>query len=380
MESLFLELNNSKKNKPIFEYSSITEFNSHYKTYFSEDYAKRFVKYQDIDKCNNGFGNKQSKLTVMKKTIKINTEINTIRDLIQLTNNYPLSPHVTYDINIEGIHKIREYLLQLDSFIGLDELKENLIDQLIYFMYENGDDYLHTVLYGPPGTGKTEIAKLLGNIYTKLGILKKGSFLKVTRSDFVAGYLGQTAIKTRKLIEDNLGGVIFIDEAYAMGNTERQDSFSKEALDTLCELLSNHKSEIMVIIAGYREELNACFFSYNPGLISRFAWQFDIAEYSPLQLHDIFYKKVSDAGWYIADNVVNKEWFEKNMDSFKSYGRDAEQLFSKCKICYYRRIFGKKYSKKILEDVDLQNGFKKYKQFTGKKDNTKESTPNYMYT
>ena len=100
---------------------------------------------------------------------------------------------------------------------------------------------------------------LLGKIYTKLGILSKGTFVKATRSDFVAGYLGQTAIKTRKLIEDNLGGVVFIDEAYAMGNEEKRDSFSKEALDTLCELLSDHKSELMVIIAGYKEELDKCF-------------------------------------------------------------------------------------------------------------------------
>jgi hypothetical protein len=148
----------------------------------------------------------------------------------------------------------------------------------------------------------------------------------------------------------------------------------------LCELMSSHKKELMVIIAGYRKELNTCFFSYNPGLISRFAWQFEIPEYSALQLHEIFYKKVSDAGWYVADNVGNKEWFEKNMDSFKSYGRDVEQLFSKCKICYYRRIFGRKTSKKLLEEIDLNNGFKKYKQFSGEKNNTKESTPNFMYT
>ena len=229
------------------------------------------------------------------------------------------------------------------------------------------------------GLGKTEIAKILGNIYTKLGILKNGTFMKVTRSDFVSGYLGQTALKTRKLIEDNLGGVIFIDEAYSMGNEEKQDSFSKEALDTLCELLSNHKNEIMVIIAGYRKELNTCFFNYNPGLISRFAWQFEISEYSPLQLHKIFCKKVADAGWRIAENVGGEAWFEENMDYFKNYGRDIEHLLSKCKICYYRRIFGTQNTKKI-ETVDLTNGFQKYIQFSGEKNNKKESSPNFMYT
>ncbi|NBR98478.1 MAG: AAA family ATPase, partial [Betaproteobacteria bacterium] len=113
------------------------------------------------------------------------------------------------------------------------------------------------------GTGKTEIAKIIGQIFSKLGILKKGTFRKVTRSDLIAGYLGQTAIKTNDVINDCLGGVLFIDEAYSLGNSEKKDSFSKECIDTLCEALSNHKDNFMVIIAGYENELKECFFNYN---------------------------------------------------------------------------------------------------------------------
>ena len=182
-----------------------------------------------------------------------------MEDLYKLADDYPPNDDVDYSIYMNGIHKIKPYLKELLSFVGLEELKENLLDQIIYFIHQPPDDYLHTVLYGPPGTGKTEIAKILGKIYSKLGILSKESFIKVTRSDFVAGYLGQTAIKTRKLIEENLGGVIFIDEAYALGNQEKRDSFSKEALDTLCELLSDYKDRLMVIIAGYKTELEQCF-------------------------------------------------------------------------------------------------------------------------
>jgi SpoVK/Ycf46/Vps4 family AAA+-type ATPase len=118
------------------------------------------------------------------------------------------------------------------------------------------NDYMHTVIYGPPGTGKTEVAKIIGKIYSNMGILGKNIFKKVTRSDLVAGFLGQTAIKTKDVIKESLGGVLFIDEAYSLGNNEKKDSFSKECIDTLCEALSDHKDNLMVIIAGYENELN----------------------------------------------------------------------------------------------------------------------------
>ena len=356
--------------------------NSLFDDIYGAQYENIFKQYMDLDKCNEGFitpKNRTNSKLICKKTIEVKVKINTIEDLIKLTQDYPLYSDVEYDINIKGIHKIKEYLIKLNSFIGLDDLKENILDQIIYFIHnERDDDFLHTVLYGPPGTGKTEIAMILGNIYTKLGILDKGTFVKVTRSDFVAGYLGQTAIKTRKLIEDNLGGVIFIDEAYAMGNEEKRDSFSKEALDTLCELLSDHKQNLMVIIAGYKNELDKCFFSYNPGLQSRFAWQFQIHEYSPKQLSLIFNKKVTESKWFLDENVANEEWFTENINHFKNYGRDVENLFSKCKICHFRRSFGSKSKSHILTIVDLNDGFKKFIKHNSS--NNVETRPSFMYT
>lgn len=373
---------NSSQGNTYIPANKMSEYsNTLYNIYFPENYEERFQKYNDLDKCNEGFKRKKSRPTTKpkKKRIAVKTEINSLQDLIMLTDKYPNYDNISYDINIKGLHKIKDHLKELNSFVGLEDLKETILDQLVYFMHTNSDDYLHTVLYGPPGTGKTEVAKILGQIYTKLGILDKGTFIKVTRSDFVAGYLGQTAIKTRKLIEDNLGGVIFIDEAYAMGNQEKRDSFSKEALDTLCEMLSNHKRDLMVIIAGYRDELDACFFSYNPGLESRFAWQFEIHEYNANQLSLIFKKKVLDAKWELETGIANEKWFEENMDSFKNYGRDIENLFSKCKICHFRRIFGQQETKKRITSEDLKRGFNKFKNFN-KPMNKKESSPNFMYT
>jgi hypothetical protein len=387
MERLINALDGEHKLPEVPEYrlelKNMRGYSDHlYVQNFLPDYEDRFSKYKDIDHCNEGFLRRIHRpLAHNKKHITVNANVQSLEDLIKLSNDYPRNANIKYSIDLSGLHQTVPYLEKLNSFVGLTELKENLLDQLIYFMHENQDDYLHTVLYGPPGTGKTEIAKLLGLIYTKVGILKKGSFVKVTRSDFVAGYLGQTAIKTKKLVEDNLGGVIFIDEAYAMGNQEQRDIFSKEALDTLCESLSDHKNELMVIIAGYKEELDKCFFSYNPGLESRFAWRFEMKAYTPQELAAIFKKKMIEAKWHISENIKLESWFEENKDSFKNYGRDVENLISKCKICHFRRIFGAKENIHTLSAKDLEAGLVKFKQHhLDSNKNEKESTPNFMYT
>jgi len=224
-------------------------------------------------------------------------------------------------------------------------------------------DFMHTVIYGPPGSGKTEVAKIIGRIFSNLGILTKKTFKKVSRNDLVAGYLGQTAIKTKDMIKASLGGVLFIDEAYSLGNSEKRDSFAKECVDTLCEALSEHKHNWMVIIAGYEKELNDCFFSLNEGLNSRFTWRFKLDAYKPSELKSIYEKQVRDYGWTIASSgttaALPESWFETRMDYFTTYGRDMETLFTKTKIAHSRRVFCLPMSeKKTITFDDLDNGFK----------------------
>ncbi|NBP66616.1 MAG: AAA family ATPase, partial [Bacteroidetes bacterium] len=225
-------------------------------------------------------------------------------------------------------------------------------------------DFMHTVIYGPPGSGKTEVAKIIGRIFSNLGILHKKIFKKVSRNDLVAGYLGQTAIKTKDMIKASLGGVLFIDEAYSLGNSEKRDSFAKECVDTLCEALSEHKHNWMVIIAGYEKELNDCFFSLNEGLNSRFTWRFKLDEYKPGELKSIYEKQVHDYGWTIAGGggggeTLSESWFASRMDYFTTYGRDMETLFTKTKIAHSRRVFClPSTEKKIITFTDLENGFK----------------------
>lgn len=221
-------------------------------------------------------------------------------------------------------------------------------------------DFMHTVIYGPPGSGKTEVAKIIGRIFSNLGILTKKTFKKVSRNDLIAGYLGQTAIKTKDMIKASLGGVLFIDEAYSLGNSEKRDSFAKECVDTLCEALSEHKHNWMVIIAGYEKELNDCFFSLNEGLNSRFTWRFKLDAYKPDELKSIYEKQVRDYGWTTTNtSTLPESWFAARMDYFTTYGRDMETLFTKTKIAHSRRVFCLPVSeKKIITMDDLENGYK----------------------
>ena len=341
--------------------------------------------------------------------ININIEINSIADLIKLCNDYKLAENVEYNIDMKSLHKIKDDLIDLNNMIGMKTLKENIVDQLLFYLQnlhisrQNNKtknrahvvtgDFLHTVIYGSPGTGKTEVAKIIGRIYSNLGVIKskppalssdkkkfslsslsslsptsqlspsppppssRSKFKKVTRSDLIAGYLGQTALKTKDVIKDSLGGVLFIDEAYSLGNIEKRDSFAKECIDTLCEALSDNKDNLMVIIAGYEKDLNECFFSYNDGLDSRFIWRFKVDDYTAEDLRDIFVKKVGDMGWSVCEEL-RIEWFEKNMKYFKFFGRDMETLFTKTKIAHSRRVFCK--SEEIKTKItmkDLENGF-----------------------
>ena len=300
--------------------------------------------------------------------INIETELNNIADILTLIKTYKLDPAIKYNINMKILHDIKEPLEELNNMIGMKQLKSNIVDQILYFvqdLHKNKDDsgdFMHTVIYGPPGTGKTELAKIMGKIYGKIGVLTKGTFKKVTRSDLIAGYLGQTALKTRDVIKEAIGGVLFIDEAYSLGSPDKRDSFSKECIDTLCEALSDNKDDLMVIIAGYEHELKECFFNYNQGLDSRFTWRFKTDEYNAEDLYNIFLKKVTDIGWGIEENSkITADWFKKNLSYFKFYGRDIETLLAKIKIAHSSRVFCKpEIVKKQINLKDLDKGFESY--------------------
>ena len=304
------------------------------------------------------------------KRIEIDAKINNFEDLIAIVNKYEYCEDTEYNIDLKALTKIKPELLELHSMIGLSEFKNSILNQLLYFVQHlhvgTNPDFLHTALTGPPGTGKTEIAMIMGRMYSKIGILKNTVFKKVTRGDLIAGYLGQTAIKTRKVIDECLGGCLFIDEAYSLATDYSGDSFSRECIDTLCESLSAHKGELMVIVAGYKDELNNTFFKANRGMESRFIWRFHLDNYSYLELLNIFKKKVLDNEWIlnISPDVL-ENWFRINHAKFVHYGRDMELLFSYCKVVHGRRIYGEDIElRKRLTIEDIQRGFKQFSNHT----------------
>jgi SpoVK/Ycf46/Vps4 family AAA+-type ATPase len=302
---------------------------------------------------------------IQKEKKIIEASIHKFDDIIQLLQENTYSDQFEYNIDLKALTMIKAELIQLNSMIGMTNFKNSVLDQILYFiqnLHQGKDpDFKNTILCGPPGTGKTEIATLLGTMYSKIGVLKNNVFKKVTRSDLIAGYLGQTAIKTKKIITECMGGCLFIDEAYSLACSDREDSYSKECLDTLCEAMSENKENLMVIIAGYEDELYDTFFKTNRGLESRFIWKFKIDEYSAAELMQIFLKKMKDNDWSMESEDGLEKWFSSKHSSFKHYGRDIELLFSHTKIAHGRRIYGKSEDirKKINID-DLENGYKKF--------------------
>lgn len=299
---------------------------------------------------------------------QIDFTVDTLDDLLKLIKQHPYSAEYEYNIDLKGLHAIEPELKKLNEMIGIKSLKNSVLNQLIYFLQQpilgNTADFKHTIICGPPGTGKTEIAKIMGQMYCKIGVLKKNIFKKVTRNDLVAGYLGQTAIKTKDVINSCLGGCLFLDEAYSLGSGDNTDSFAKECVDTLCEALSDHKEDLMVIVAGYEEDLKNHFFAINRGLESRFIWKFNMEDYSSKEMVEIFEKKVRELGWELVNDLSNKkmvEWIESKKESFKHFGRDIEILLSHVKICHSRRVYGK--SAELLKKItleDLESGYKHF--------------------
>lgn len=273
---------------------------------------------------------------------------------------------VNYSINLEKLNKLVEPLEELQVMIGMEDVKKNIVSQVLYLLqnFETvRSDMLHTVLQGPPGVGKSDLGRILGKIYQVLG-KSNGKFEIVRREDLIGEYIGHTEANIKRLLERVEGGVLFIDEAYALGNEGKNDSYSEAAINTIVGALDDPNRHFVCIVAGYPDELKAKFFGSNPGMERRFTFRYSIMSYEPEQLRDIFLKKVNDSKFKVSDKLDQDtltKFFTENKDKFPNYGGDMKKLFLQCKISHSNRICGKhpKFRKKLTMG-DINTAFDSY--------------------
>lgn len=258
---------------------------------------------------------------------------------------------------------------ELDSYIGLGAVKQevrNLINMVkVHRMREeNGlpttELSLHMVFSGNPGTGKTTIARLMARIYHSLGILSKGQLVEVDRSGLVAGYVGQTALKTSKVIEKAMGGVLFIDEAYAL-NGDGANDFGQEAIDTVLKAMEDHREDLVVIVAGY-DALMEKFIHSNPGLESRFNRFLHFEDYTVEEMMDIFAMQCKKGHYELVEEAREQveAFIREENDGGISFGnaRGVRNLFEQILVQQANRLAGMEtvsrddLTKLLCEDIE----------------------------
>ena len=232
-----------------------------------------------------------------------------------------------------------ELMAQLESLVGLDEVKKdvkNLVNLMKVRKLRQENDLpvppmsLHMVFMGNPGTGKTTVARLISGLYAAIGVLSKGQLVEVDRSGLVAGYVGQTALKTQEAIKSALGGVLFIDEAYSLSSGGEND-FGREAIETILKAMEDHRDDLIVIAAGYDEPMQK-FLSSNPGLESRFNKYFYFPDYTGEQLLTIFKNQCQKNSYTLspeaeeAAKALFDRLYQQRDDNFGN-GRDVRNCF-----------------------------------------------------
>lgn len=238
----------------------------------------------------------------------------------------PIRKHFKLETGSRSSHSplaAGEALKELESLVGLDSVKREVRNSVNFVRYtlnrkENGLPVppisMHMVFTGNPGTGKTTVARLIADIYRDIGLLRKGHLVETDRSGMIGKFLGETPGLVREVVEGAFGGVLFIDEAYALVKGRTESDYGYEAVDVLLKLMEDHRDDLIVIVAGYTEEMQT-FIDSNPGLKSRFTRYIHFEDYEPADLLRIF-RRLCDRhelrfraeAWQKSAQIIKKRW------------------------------------------------------------------------
>ncbi len=251
----------------------------------------------------------------------------------------------------EDTRTLHDLIDELNALVGLEKVKNKVQDLIVYQKIQkmrreknlhSAKNTLHLAFTGNPGTGKTTVARIVGRIYKRIGLLSKGHFVEVSRTDLIAGYQGQTALKVKKVIEQAKGGVLFIDEAYSITENDHADSYGRECLTELTKALEDYREDLVVIVAGYTEPMNK-FFESNPGLRSRFNTFIEFDDYSPDELEKILASMCMNNDYILDEEAKEKVhlYFEQQIstrDENFANGRLVRNLYDDLVMNHARRV------------------------------------------
>lgn len=320
--------------------SFFAELGKHYLTNKFDRNDFDIKSFTAIFKSMNEYADNHNKSNHKAKKQESNCKAKNIEKNIEISESEQEDTEDEMTETVEPEESLEELLEKLNSLIGLDAVKKE-VNQIINLikLQKKGQEFgetsaplsLHLVFFGNPGTGKTTVARLLSKIYKSLGVLSNGQLVEVDRGGLVAGYVGQTATKTQEKIDEAMGGILFIDEAYALTHGKGENDFGQEAVDTILKAMEDHRDDFIVIVAGYPDLMKE-FIASNPGLKSRFNQFINFEDYKPDELIDIFNYDCTKQGLVLSEDCLSylsdffTEIYNNRSDDYAN-GRDVRNYF-----------------------------------------------------
>jgi Cdc6-like AAA superfamily ATPase len=290
--------------------------------------------------------------------------INSFDDLYRLASAME-STSIMYK-DCQRMKTLYPVLQELNAMVGLRSTKDALCNFILFELQNMPSYWRHMVITGAPGVGKTSIANIIAKLLNKLGRTPSDEIVRGNPLNMISDYEGQTKSRVNKVVQEALSksGVLLIDEAPSLNDKQNRDSYGKKCLDMLMQLMDSHRERLIVIFAGYKEEMETNILQSNPGFRRRIQWFFHMQDYSDAELYEIFLQKIGETQFKIQTNTkFNKSWFIENYKKFPYFGGSVENFVHKIRTVHTRKIFGFG-EKNMLSDETMEEAFHMYIQFT----------------